>query len=150
MALLEQKFEEARNDGLLLPSAQASAFGNDEADNVAMPRPTKLVKRVISATPRKIGDSTPSNADVAAGAVSHEIFEAAFEQVPAINIFTQRDMDDLMKQCEISVGDKAMHWEKRVDSVSFSIIFFTKKYHNKKSSIIFVSDSYKSEHISIM
>ena len=120
MALLEQKFEEARNDGLLLPSAQAGTFGNDEPENVAMPRPTKLVKRVISATPRKIGDSasTSSSADVAAGAVSQEIFEASFEQVPAINIFTQRDMDDLMKECDTSVGDKTMDWEKRVDSVS--------------------------------
>ncbi|XP_063699952.1 CLIP-associating protein isoform X4 [Culicoides brevitarsis] len=119
MATLEQKFDEARNDGLLLPSAfTANTFGSDDVDNATMPRPTKLVKRTVSATPRKFGgggDATPSNLE--AGAVSAEIFEASFEQVPVINIFTQRDMDDQMKQINTIVGDKTQHWEKRVEAL---------------------------------
>lgn len=121
MSALEQKFEEVRNNNQLLPSANTTSLGNDEADNAAMPRPTKMIKRTVSATPRKLGEvsqaSSSLNSDVAAGAVSQEVFEAAFEQVPVLNIFTQRDMDDQFKQIEVSVGDKNMQWEKRVDAV---------------------------------
>lgn len=114
MSALEQKFDEAKQDGSMMPSA-LTAF-NDEADNASMPRPTKLVKRTVSATPRKFGESAV-NSNVEAGAVSVEVFEACFEQVPVINIFTQRDMDDQMKQINTIVGDKTQHWEKRVEVV---------------------------------
>uniref|UniRef100_A0A336M1C0 CSON009687 protein n=1 Tax=Culicoides sonorensis TaxID=179676 RepID=A0A336M1C0_CULSO len=118
MASLEQKFDEARQDGLLLPSAFTNTFANDEADNVAMPRPTKLVKRTVSATPaRKFGESAQTPSNVEAGAVSVEVFEASFEQVPVLNIFTQRDMDEHMKQINLIVGDKTQHWEKRVEAL---------------------------------
>lgn len=116
MSALEQKFEEAVRDGLLLPSALTNTFASDETDNVAMPRPTKLVKRTVSATPRKYGE-TSANSNLEAGAVSQEVFEASFENVPVINIFTQRDMDEQMKQINAIVGDKTQHWEKRVEAV---------------------------------
>lgn len=116
MSALEQKFDEARQDGLLLPSAYTNTFASDEADTAAMPRPTKLVKRTVSATPRKLAETVNSNLE--AGAVSQEVFEASFEQVPVINIFTQRDMDDQMKQINGIIGDKTQHWEKRVEAVS--------------------------------
>ena len=52
LAILEQKFDEIRAEGLLLKSA-LSHNGQDEADNIAPPRPTKLVKRTVSATLKK-------------------------------------------------------------------------------------------------
>lgn len=118
MQFLEQKFDEVRRDGLLLPSALQSATTNDETDTAAMPRPSKLVKRTVSATPRKFGESlaAPTSAGEA-GAVSAEVFEASFENVPTLTIFTQRDMDELWKQVNASVGDKTMDWEKRVDAL---------------------------------
>lgn len=96
LAILEQKFDETKNDGLLLPSALNSAVSNDDID--AAVRPTRLVKRTPSATPRKPLFETQGSGDLlAAGAVSWEIFESSFENVPQLTIFSQRDMDEHMK-----------------------------------------------------
>uniref|UniRef100_W4VRQ5 Putative microtubule associated-protein orbit n=1 Tax=Corethrella appendiculata TaxID=1370023 RepID=W4VRQ5_9DIPT len=115
MIVLEQKFDEVRSDGLLLPSAYNTVTTNDEADTAAMPRPTRLVKRTPSATPRK--PTTFDSGDLAAGAVSAEIFEASFENVPQLTIYAQRDMDDHMKTINTLIGDKNVDWEKRVDAL---------------------------------
>ncbi|XP_049292642.1 CLIP-associating protein isoform X6 [Anopheles funestus] len=123
-AILEQKFDETRNDGLLLPSALQAAVGggHDELDRAAVvERPTRLVKRTPSATPRKplFESQTAGSGDLslAAGAVSHEVFEASFENVPQLTIFSQRDMDEHMKSINTLIGDKNVDWEKRVDAL---------------------------------
>lgn len=118
LAILEQKFDETRNDGLLLPSALNSAASNDDIDAAVLARPTRLVKRTPSATPRKPLFETQGSGDLlAAGAVSWEIFESCFENVPQLAIFSQRDMDDHMKSINTLVGDKNVDWEKRVDAL---------------------------------
>lgn len=126
LAILEQKFDEAANDGLLLPSALSSAHSNyDEPDTASLgppARPTKLVKRTMSASQsnRKLAE-TPSgsgeNVSTVAGAVSQEIFELNFENVPQLTIFGQRDIDELMKTINTIIGDKNQDWEKRVDAL---------------------------------
>jgi CLIP-associating protein 1/2 len=130
LATLEQKFDEVKSDGLLMPSALNTVISNyDEADTASLgppARPTKLVKRTMSATAsaRKLGvNDTPSsagsgeNVSTQAGAVSQDIFEAQFEVVPQLTVFGQRDIDDLMKQINSTIGDKNMDWEKRVDAL---------------------------------
>ena len=130
LAILESKFDEVKNDGLLMPSALNSAASNyDEADTASLgppARPTKLVKRTMSATAsaRKPGmGETPTSASSGenmshqAGAVSQDIFEGAFESVPQVTVFSQRDIDDLMKTINGTIGDKNMDWEKRVDAL---------------------------------
>lgn len=126
LAILEQKFDEAKNDGLLFPTALSSAHTNyDEPDAASLgppSRPTKLVKRTMSASQsqRKLAE-TPSgsgdNMSLQAGAISAESFEAAFENVPQITIFGQRDIDDMMKSINVIIGDKNMDWEKRVEAL---------------------------------
>uniref|UniRef100_A0A2M4B9B3 Putative microtubule associated-protein orbit n=1 Tax=Anopheles marajoara TaxID=58244 RepID=A0A2M4B9B3_9DIPT len=127
VATLEQKFDEARNDGLLLPSALTAAtggIGHDELDRApVVERPTRLVKRTPSATPRKpLYETQPQgssggDAMLAAGSVSVEVFEASFENVPQLTIFSQRDMDEHMKSINTLIGDKNVDWEKRVDAL---------------------------------
>lgn len=130
LVVLEQKFDEVRSDGLLMPSALNSAQTNyDEADTASLgppARPTKLVKRTPSATSsaRKPGlydilNSAGSGENMTgqAGAVSQEIFENCFEAVPQLTIFGQRDIDDMMKTINNTIGDKNMDWEKRVDAL---------------------------------
>lgn len=55
MAILEQKFDEIKNNGLLMPTALSSAISNtDELDNVGQMKVTsRLVKRTASASLRK-------------------------------------------------------------------------------------------------
>lgn len=124
MAALEMQFDKTRAEGLLLPTAlNDTAKFHDEPDATATQRPSKLVKRTVSATPRKFGESlapqssSSSSSSADAGAISAEIFEASFEQVPQLTIFNQRDMDDTMKQINAIVGDKNQDWEKRVDAL---------------------------------
>lgn len=130
LAILEQKFDEVKSDGLLMPSALNSAASNyDEPDTASLgppSRPTKLVKRTMSATAsaRKLGaPDIPSsagsgeNVSTQAGAISQDAFEVAFEAVPPVTVFGQRDIDDLMKTINVTIGDKNMDWEKRVDAL---------------------------------
>lgn len=49
--------------------------------------------------------------------MSVEIFENSFENVPRINLFSPRDLDDHIKVIKSVIGDKDMAWEKRVDAV---------------------------------
>lgn len=55
MAILEQKFDEAKVSGQLLPSALSSAITNsDEIDNVGQIKTvSRLVKRTVSSNVRK-------------------------------------------------------------------------------------------------
>lgn len=130
LAVLELKFDEVKNDGLLMPSALSAVVPNyDEADTASLgppARPTKLVKRTMSATSsaRKLGPmDTPTSAgsgqdmSTQAGAVSQDVFESAFELVPQITVFGQRDIDELFKTINNIIGDKNMDWEKRVDAL---------------------------------
>ena len=129
LAILELKFDEVKNDGLLLPSALNSGPTNyDEPDATSLgppARPTKLVKRTMSATgsARKLAPEAISSAisgenmSTQAGAVSQDAFEAAFEAVPQLTVFGQRDIDDLFKSINVIIGDKNMDWEKRVEAL---------------------------------
>lgn len=115
MMILEQKFDEAKSSGLLLPTALNSAMSNiDDVDNAGQPKATqRLVKRTTSAV-RK-----PQTLDVQsdAGAVTVEIFEAAFEVVPQLTIFNQRDMEEHLKTIHTIIGNRNNDWDKRVDAL---------------------------------
>ena len=144
MAILEQKFDEVKEEGLLLKSA-LNHNGHDEADHAAPVRPTKLIKRTVSAASKKPTCLEVTSTGILslnqikkfqllklktkyfcllgdAGAVTWEIFEASFELVPQLTIFHQRDMDDQFKHINAVIGDKNMDWEKRVDAVSIGIL----------------------------
>ncbi|XP_026473636.1 CLIP-associating protein isoform X3 [Ctenocephalides felis] len=114
LALLENRFDEARNLGLLLPSAMVGPA--DEPDNLVMQRPAKPVKRAAS-MPLKKGINNQAETPGEAGSVSVEIFENSFENVPRINLFSPRDLDDHIKVIKSVIGDKDMAWEKRVDAL---------------------------------
>ncbi|EDV96899.1 CLIP-associating protein [Drosophila grimshawi] len=127
LALLEQKFDQVKQEGLLLPSALKNGNSLDEADNIGQrERPTKIVKRQLHSASSSSSSSSmlmmrqkPNPNDVAgdAGAVTMEIFEASFEQVPQLTIFHAKDMDDIYKQILLIISDKNAAWEKRVDAL---------------------------------
>lgn len=54
MAILEQKFDEVKINGLLLPSALSSAISNsDDVDNVGQVKTSRLMKRSVPSILRK-------------------------------------------------------------------------------------------------
>lgn len=132
LAVLEQKFDEVKNDNLLLPSAVSTAigggggaYGADDPDACLMPRPNRIImkrspsaRRPIVETMTAVSVSQNGSDSNSAGAVSVAIFEMSFENVPKLTIFSPRDIDDLIKNIIKIIGDKNMDWEKRVDAVS--------------------------------
>ncbi|EDW37782.1 GL15047 [Drosophila persimilis] len=140
LALLEQKFDQAKQEGLLMPSAVKNGNGNgvglDEADNRETARerpPTRIVKRqlysaAVSSLRQK--PSGPSDAGDA-GAVTMDIFEASFEVVPQLTIFHAKDMDDAYKQILVVISDKNCDWEKRVDALKKIRALLLMNYHTQ-------------------
>lgn len=131
LTVLEAKFDEVKSDNLLLPSAiTASAtsnagFDRDDTDACLMPKPNRVIMKRSPSARRPIVE-TMTSASVSqngseansAGAVSVAVFEMSFENVPKLTIFTQRDIDDMVKNIIKIIGDKNMDWEKRVEAVS--------------------------------
>lgn len=116
MAQLEHKFDEVRQDGLLLPSALKPATEPDEIDTPSMARP-RIMKRTPVTAPctKKLTLDIAATGD--AGAVTWEVFEASFEVVPQLNFFSPKDMEDNLKAMNVIIGNKNMDWEKRVDAL---------------------------------
>ncbi|XP_064075639.1 CLIP-associating protein isoform X3 [Vanessa tameamea] len=115
LAILEQKFDEAREAGLLLPSATQ---GTDETDFVS--RTVKRTMTIPTSARSRDGDSsgasTPGGAGEA-GAVSGEAFEAAFASSAPAAVYGARGLDDHCRHAAALLGDRAADWEKRVDAL---------------------------------
>lgn len=52
-----------------------------------------------------------------AGAVDEEIFLKLFEDVPTIQLFSHREVNDHMKSILDTISDPNKDWNKRVDAV---------------------------------
>lgn len=150
MAILEQKFDEVKMNGLLMPTALSSAVSNsDDVDNAGMAKPNsiRLVKRTASAI-RK-----PQSLDVQsgdAGAVTIEIFEALFEAVPQLTIFNQRDIDDNLRSINTIIGDKNMDWDKRVDALKKIRSLLLLQVHNTPTFAAYLKESLSMSFLDIL
>lgn len=150
MAILEQKFDEVKMNGLLMPTALSSAVSNsDDVDNASMAKPNsiRLVKRTASAI-RK-----PQSLDVQsgdAGAVTIEIFEALFEAVPQLTIFNQRDIDDNLRSINTIIGDKNMDWDKRVDALKKIRSLLLLQVHNSPTFAVYLKESLSMSFLDIL
>ncbi|XP_077285272.1 CLIP-associating protein isoform X4 [Arctopsyche grandis] len=123
---LENKFDEARAAGLLLPTAStpSAANSNDELDNIlTSSKPAKPVKRTFSipTSAKRPVESANSNSnagvDAAAGAVTSDVFEAQFSTVPTVALYSPRDLDDICRLATTVIGDRNADWEKRIDAL---------------------------------
>lgn len=52
-----------------------------------------------------------------AGAVDEECFITSFEDVPTVNLFSAKDLEEQMKIIKDTVGDDKKDWKQRMDSV---------------------------------
>lgn len=149
MSALEQKFDEVKASGLLLPTALNSAVTNaDDVDNAGPPKATmRLVKRTTSASVRK-----PQTLDVQsdAGAVTAEVFEAVFEVVPQLTIFNQRDMEDHLRSIHAIIGNRNMDWDKRVDALKKMRSLLMVQVHNLPMFFSFLKDDLSHAFLDIL
>ncbi|XP_011861467.1 PREDICTED: CLIP-associating protein 1-A isoform X2 [Vollenhovia emeryi] len=144
MLLLIEKFDQLKAAGDLLPLAMSSDVGkdSDETDRAIRSAPVKrlnmppkrgqfgpaktpasalappglsaytvpraaTVKRALSVR------STPAQA----GAVDEESFITSFEDVPTVNLFSAKDLEEQMKVIKDTVGDDKKDWKQRMDSM---------------------------------
>jgi len=133
MTDLMNKFDDAKAAGDLLPTAfiGLSLADDDETDRACMSAPRRIpgsVKRPgsffppNSATPlQRTGSvrkpNSASSTSSHAGAVDEDTFIRSFEDVPTIQIFSVRDLDDTMKKLHESIQDGNEQWNKRVESL---------------------------------
>ncbi|XP_026825554.1 CLIP-associating protein 1-A isoform X7 [Ooceraea biroi] len=89
---------------------------NDEPDRAIKSAPVKRLNM-----PPKRGQfgpaKIPTSALAQAGAVDEECFIASFEDVPTVNLFSAKDLEEQMKIIKDTVGDDKKDWKQRMDSM---------------------------------
>jgi hypothetical protein len=56
-----------------------------------------------------------------AGAVDEETFSKAFEDVPTVQLFSARELEEQLTTIRETIADPNKDWSKRVDAVSSTI-----------------------------
>ncbi|XP_017761571.1 PREDICTED: CLIP-associating protein 1-A isoform X3 [Eufriesea mexicana] len=144
LLLLIEKFDQLKAAGDLLPLAMSSDVGKstDETDRAIKSAPVKRstippkrgqfgpAKASSSAlaqpgsTPSTVPRATTVKRNVSvkwtsgqAGAVDEETFLTAFEDVPSVNLFSAKDLEEQMKNIKDNVGDDKKDWKQRTESM---------------------------------
>ncbi|XP_043599967.1 CLIP-associating protein 1-A isoform X4 [Bombus pyrosoma] len=91
-------------------------FGPAKAPSSALAQPgntTSMVPRATTVKRNVSVKSTPGQA----GAVDEETFLTAFEDVPSVNLFSAKDLEEQMKIIRENVGDDKKDWKQRTESM---------------------------------
>ncbi|CAC5380169.1 CLASP1_2 [Mytilus coruscus] len=122
-----QRFDEVKASGNMLATADfaPSRAGGDDETDFARPTSTKVLtaKRVQpssnTTSKRSVLPSKSSSVSSAAssGAVDEEFFIKSFEDVPKVQIFSARDMTDVLTKAKDILSDEKKDWEKRNEAI---------------------------------
>ncbi|NXD64232.1 CLAP1 protein, partial [Eolophus roseicapillus] len=124
------KFDEVQKSGNMIQSSSDKIF--DDEDSVDGNRPSSASsstsskapansRRVGMATTRRLGSaalgSKSSTAKEGAGAVDEEDFIKAFEDVPTVQIYSSRDLEESINKIREILSDDKHDWEQRVSAL---------------------------------
>uniref|UniRef100_A0A6G1RQC8 Cytoplasmic linker associated protein 1 n=1 Tax=Hypotaenidia okinawae TaxID=2861861 RepID=A0A6G1RQC8_9GRUI len=124
------KFDEVQKSGNMIQSAGDKIF--DDEDSVDGNRPSSASsstsskapansRRVGMGTTRRLGSaalgSKSSTAKEGAGAVDEEDFIKAFEDVPTVQIYSSRDLEESINKIREILSDDKHDWEQRVSAL---------------------------------
>ncbi|NWR69181.1 CLAP1 protein, partial [Centropus unirufus] len=124
------KFDEVQKSGNMIQSASDKIF--DDEDSVDGNRPSSASssasskapansRRVGMGTTRRLGSaalgSKSSTAKEGAGAVDEEDFIKAFEDVPTVQIYSSRDLEESINKIREILSDDKHDWEQRVSAL---------------------------------
>ncbi|XP_071154265.1 CLIP-associating protein 1-A-like isoform X21 [Mytilus edulis] len=122
-----QRFDEVKASGNMLATADfaPSRAGGDDDTDFARPTSTKVLtaKRVqpsSSTTSKRSGVPSKSSSVSSAastGAVDEDFFTRSFEDVPKVQIFSARDMTDVLNKAKDILSDEKKDWEKRNEAI---------------------------------
>uniref|UniRef100_A0A8C8SRZ2 Cytoplasmic linker associated protein 1 n=1 Tax=Pelusios castaneus TaxID=367368 RepID=A0A8C8SRZ2_9SAUR len=119
------KFDEVQKSGNMIQGAGDKNFDDD--DSVDGNRPSSASsstsskappnsRRVGMGTARRLGSATL--AKEGAGAVDEEDFIKAFDDVPTVQIYSSRDLEESINKIREILSDDKHDWEQRVSAVS--------------------------------
>ncbi|XP_077584417.1 CLIP-associating protein 1a isoform X1 [Stigmatopora nigra] len=118
------KFDEVQRSGNMIPSSGSDKNFEDEdsvdggrssSSSSSKAPPSSCRRNVI--TPRKLSSSTstrPTGKEAAAGAVDEEDFIKSFEDVPSVQIYSNRELEDQLTKIREVLSDDKHDWEHRV------------------------------------
>uniref|UniRef100_A0A671SHP8 CLIP-associating protein 1-like n=1 Tax=Sinocyclocheilus anshuiensis TaxID=1608454 RepID=A0A671SHP8_9TELE len=107
------RFDEVQRSGNMILSSDKNM---DDEDSVDGGRSSSSVRRTGSLRRPSSASSTKSSGkeSSAAGAVDEEDFIRAFEDVPAVQIYSARELEDSMNKIRETLSDDKHDWEQRV------------------------------------
>uniref|UniRef100_A0A8C4UUL6 Cytoplasmic linker associated protein 1 n=1 Tax=Falco tinnunculus TaxID=100819 RepID=A0A8C4UUL6_FALTI len=124
------KFDEVQKSGNMIQSSGDKIF--DDEDSVDGNRPSSASSSTSSKAPansrrvgmgstRRLGSaalgSKSSTAKEGAGAVDEEDFIKAFEDVPTVQIYSSRDLEESINKIREILSDDKHDWEQRVSAL---------------------------------
>ncbi|KAM7105955.1 CLIP-associating protein 1 isoform 3-T3 [Molossus nigricans] len=124
------KFDEVQKSGNMIQSANDKNF--DDEDSVDGNRPSSASSTSSKAPPssrrnagmgttRRLGSSTLGSKTSAtkegAGAVDEEDFIKAFDDVPVVQIYSSRDLEESINKIREILSDDKHDWEQRVNAL---------------------------------
>ncbi|XP_056611240.1 CLIP-associating protein 1a isoform X8 [Triplophysa dalaica] len=121
------RFDDVQRSGNMIPSSGSDKNFDDE-DSVDGGRSSSSIskgfnnsRRVASMgsmrRPSSASGSRAAGKDVSAGAVDEEDFIKAFEDVPAVQIYSGKDLEDSLSKIREVLSDDKQDWEHRVTAL---------------------------------
>lgn len=124
------KFDEVQKSGNMIQSANDKNFDDEDsvdgnrpssASSTSSKAPTSSRRNVGMGTTRRLVSSTlgskSSAAKEGAGAVDEEDFIKAFDDVPVVQIYSSRDLEESINKIREILSDDKHDWEQRVNAL---------------------------------
>ncbi|XP_059962454.1 CLIP-associating protein 1 isoform X2 [Mesoplodon densirostris] len=124
------KFDEVQKSGNMIQSANDKNFDDEDsvdgnrpssASSTSSKAPASSRRNVGMGTTRRLGSSTLGSKSSAtkegAGAVDEEDFIKAFDDVPAVQIYSSRDLEESINKIREILSDDKHDWEQRVNAL---------------------------------
>ncbi|XP_066881934.1 CLIP-associating protein 1 isoform X3 [Kogia breviceps] len=124
------KFDEVQKSGNMIQSANDKNFDDEDsvdgnrpssASSTSSKAPASSRRNVGMGTARRLGSSTlgskSSAAKEGAGAVDEEDFIKAFDDVPVVQIYSSRDLEESVNKIREILSDDKHDWEQRVNAL---------------------------------
>ncbi|XP_022102463.1 CLIP-associating protein 1-like isoform X6 [Acanthaster planci] len=121
LSIIYAKFDEVNRSGRMLvvsPDAPKPSSGGDEPDSKIAGHKAQA-KRVASGVSRKSAMSRPTTASSSssAGSVDEEVFYNSFEDVPSVNIYSNRSVEEDLNKLYETMKDEKADWEVRTNAL---------------------------------
>ncbi|XP_045143366.1 CLIP-associating protein 1 [Echinops telfairi] len=124
------KFDEVQKSGNMIQSASDKNFDDEDsvdgnrpssASSTSSKAPPSARRNIAMGTTRRLGSSTLGSKSSAtkegAGAVDEEDFIKAFDDVPVVQIYSNRDLEESINKIREILSDDKHDWEQRVNAL---------------------------------